>query len=106
MKEIRVYKTKSGKCPYDIWFLGLDKPIQARIYKRLERIQENNFGDCKKIDNEISELRFSFGAGYRIYYTEQDNVIIILLCAGDKSSQSDDIKKARKYLEDLKERNV
>ena len=106
MKQILVYKTKNGKCPYDIWFSSLDKSIQVRVYKRLERVQEDNYGDYKKIDNDISELRFSFGAGYRIYFTEQDNIIIILLCAGDKSTQTDDIKKAKKYLQDLKERNI
>jgi putative addiction module killer protein len=50
-------------------------------------------------------LRLKFGAGYRIYYTEIDNIIIILLCGGDKSTQVKDIEKAKEYLQDLKERN-
>ena len=105
MKQILVYKTSSGKCPYDDWFYRLDKTMQARIEKRLERVEEGNYGDFKKLDSDISELRFAFGSGYRIYFTEADNIIIILLCAGDKSTQKDDIKKAKKYLEDLIERN-
>ncbi len=94
-----------GKCPYEDWFYKLDKTTQARIEKRLERIKEGNYGDFKKIDNDISEFKFSFGSGYRIYFTETNNIIVILLCAGDKSTQADDIKKAKKYLTDLIERN-
>ncbi len=105
MKQIYVYRTSTGKCPYDDWFYGLDKTTQARIEKRLERVLEGNYGDFKKIGSDISELRFAFGSGYRIYYTESNDIIIILLCAGDKSTQKDDIKKAGKYLEDLIERN-
>ena len=105
MKEIITYKTSTGKCPFDEWFYKLDKTNQARIEKRLERLQEDNFGDFKKLDSDISELRFTFGSGYRIYFTEANNIIVILLCVGDKSSQQDDIKKAKKYLKDLIERN-
>ena len=105
MKEILTYKTSKGKCPFDEWFYKLDKTTQARIEKRLERVEEGNYGDFKKLNNDISELRFTFGSGYRIYYTEANNIIVILLCAGDKSSQQDDIKKAKKYLQDLIERN-
>ena len=105
MKEILTYKTSTGKCPYETWFYKLDKNTQARIEKRLERVEEGNYGDFKKLDNDISELRFTFGSGYRIYFTEANNIIIILLCAGDKSSQTEDIKHAKKYLKDLIERN-
>ena len=105
MKEILTYKTSTGKCPFDDWFYKLDKTAQAWIEKRLERVEEGNYGDFKKPDNDISELRLAFGSGNRIYFTESNNIIIILLCAGDKSTQTEDIKKARKYLKDLFERN-
>lgn len=105
MKEILTYKTAQGKCPYEDWFCKLDRAIQVRIEKRLERVEEGNYGDFKKIDGDISELRFTFGSGYRIYFTEANDFIVILLCSGDKSTQQDDIKKARKYLNDLIERN-
>ncbi len=105
MKEILYYKTATDKCPYDNWFYKLDKTSQARIEKRLERVEEGNYGDFKKLNDDLSELRFTFGGGYRIYFTEINDIIIILLCAGNKNSQSDDIKKAKKYLDDLIERN-
>ena len=104
MVEILTYKTADNKCPFEIWLSSLDNSIKARIDKRMERISEGNFGDFKKIDGNISEFRFKFGSGYRIYFTQVENVIIILLCAGDKSTQVKDIKKAKEYLDDLEKR--
>jgi putative addiction module killer protein len=60
-------------------------------------------GDHKYLCDEISELRLDFGAGYRIYYSENNSIIILLLCGGDKSSQDRDIKKAKEYLKNYKE---
>jgi len=103
-KEIQKYKTSSDKCPYDIWLENLDKSVQARIIKRIDRVSEGNFGDCKNIGSDISELRFDFGSGYRIYFSEFGNIVVILLCGGDKSTQAKDIEKAKEYVKDLKER--
>ena len=75
-------------------------------FDRLTRIeQDDNFGDFKKIDNELSELRFNYGSGYRIYYTEVDNIVVLLLNAGDKKLQSNDILKAKEYLEIWRQNN-
>ena len=79
---------------------SLDKNTKIRVQSRLTRLLENNFGDHKKIDNEISELRFKLGAGYRIYYTEIDNIIVLLINGGDKSTQSKDILKAKSILQE------
>ena len=77
----------------------LDKPFRTRIQDRLTRFeQDDNFGDNKKIDNELFELRFNFGSGYRIYYTEINNIVVLLLNAGNKKLQSNDILKAKEYL--------
>lgn len=73
------------------------------MQSRLTRLLENNFGDCKKIDNEISELRMKFGSGYRIYYTEVDNVIVLLINGGDKSTQTKDIEKAKLILQEWRD---
>jgi len=106
MKEIRFYQHTNNKVPVVEWLKSLDKGIRIRIQDRLTRIeQDDNFGDFKKIDNEISELRFSFGSGYRIYYTEVDNVVVLLLNAGDKKLQSNDILKAKEYLEIWRQNN-
>ncbi len=60
-----------------------------------------NFGEYKKIKNtqNLYELRFDFGPGYRIYYTIQNGFIVLLLVGGDKSSQPEDIKKAQVLME-------
>lgn len=62
-------------------------------------------GDHKSIGNGIQELRLAFGPGYRVYFVEKDDIIIILLCGGDKSSQNSDIKNAMSYWQELKERS-
>ncbi len=100
--KIKIYQDRNGREPFTQWLTKLNnKQIELRIKDRLLRIVEfNNFGDCKRIDEEIYEIRFHFGSGYRVYFVYQDEQIIILLCGGDKSSQKSDIKKAKKYLRD------
>lgn len=77
--------------------------MQAKvaILRRIERVKEGNFGDYKSIGNEVSELRITVGAGYRVYYTIKEDEIVILLVAGSKSTQNKDITKAKKMLKEL-----
>ena len=78
------------------WLFKL-KDIKGKvsILRRIDRMKNGNFGDCKGLGDNISELKITVGAGYRVYYTKEDNEIIILLVGGDKSTQRDDIKKAK-----------
>ena len=100
MKKVEYYEHTNGKIPVKEWLKNFDISVRMRFYDRLLRIEENNnFGDFKNIDSEISELRFKFGSGYRIYYAEIDNIVVLLLNAGDKKRQSNDIQKAKEYLE-------
>ena len=73
-----------------------------KIIKRLERIYDDNFGDYKQISPNLYELRFFFGKGYRIYYTIQNDIVVILLQAGDKSDQQKDLAIAKSYLNNIK----
>ncbi len=95
----------NGKAPVIDWLNTLDSTMRKRVIQRILRIEEGNFGDYKKISNEISELRFSFGKGYRIYYTENRNKIILLINGGDKSTQNNDIKKAQELLNKWRSKN-
>lgn len=105
MKELLYYKTKDGKCPYKLWFDSLDFQMKARISSRLERLVDGHYGETRKLSNsELSELKFKFGKGYRIYYKDIDDVLIIFFSAGDKSNQKADIKQAEKYYKDYIER--
>ena len=83
------------------WLDGLrDRRARLRIDDRLRRLANGNAGDTKFVGDGVQELRLHFGPGYRIYYVWRDEVIIILLQGGDKSSQARDIAKARQLAKD------
>ena len=89
---------------YDKWFSALhDQTARARIATRIRRLQNGNPGDSKSVGAGVIELRIDYGPGYRVYYIKRGNVLILLLCGGDKSSQSDDIKKAKALAQSEKE---
>lgn len=104
-KILRNYITPTGKVPFLEWLNNLKDPsTRLRIRRRLDRVEQGNFGDCKPIGEGLSELKLAFGSGYRIYFAEWDDTIVILFCAGDKSSQKKDITLAKLYWQELKER--
>lgn len=103
-RELKFYRTPTGRSPFSEWYDSIqDLNLQSRIDKRLERVANGNFGDCRSVGEGVSELRFHFGPGYRIYFGEVDNTIVLLLCAGDKSSQTRDIRRAKDYWLQYKE---
>lgn len=107
MKEVEFYTTQDGKCPYIEWSNTLSMNYRARIDMRIRRMTEGNFGDCKRLQNSrLSELRLNFGKGYRVYYRELDNVIILIIAGSDKSDQKRVIKQADKYLDDYLNRSI
>ncbi|MGQ3888275.1 type II toxin-antitoxin system RelE/ParE family toxin [Legionella sp. CNM-1927-20] len=96
--------------PFVDWINSIkDATTRHRIRRRLDRVELGHYGEYKVLGEGVCELKLDFGPGpgygYRIYFAEQDNVIIILLCGGDKSSQSKDIQKAKTYWRELLERN-
>lgn len=104
-KELAIYVTQNGKRPFIEWLESLkDKTIRYRIKERLDRVSLGNLGDHKSVGNGVSELRLKFGSGYRIYYGEDGDSIILLLSGGDKDTQSKDIKKAQQYWQDYLKR--
>ena len=100
--KIVYYQTKSGRSPFYEWLKKLDEKTKERVNERLFRLICGNFGDYKNLGDEIFELRLHFNSGYRIYFGKENNKIIILLNAGNKSSQSRDIKQAKEFWEDFK----
>ena len=103
MKEIKFFKLENGKEPVKEWLLKLDTSVRVKVIKRIERMYDDNFGDYKQISSNLFELRLQFGKGYRIYYTIENNVIVLLLNAGDKSKQQKDIEVAKTYLKIYKD---
>lgn len=81
-----------------------DRKSRAIIRTRINRIRLGNLGDCKSVGRGVSELRINFAAGYRVYFAQPGNTVIILLHGGDKSSQQKDIKQVKLYWQDYKER--
>jgi putative addiction module killer protein len=104
-KQINLYLTREGISPFTNWLESLkDKTMRYRIQERLDRLALGNFGDHKSVGKGVFELKFMFGSGYRVYYGEESDKIILLLCGGDKSSQKKDIKKAHEFWRDYQER--
>ena len=80
---------------YQEWVTGLaDKMVRARIAARIDRLQQGNPGDVASVGESVSELRLHFGSGWRVYFTERNGAIIILLAGGTKGTQKHDIKLA------------
>jgi putative addiction module killer protein len=103
-KRIIVYKDKGGNEPFTTWLDNLrDLDGKRRIAARITRLQSGLYGDCEPVGEGVSELRMFFGPGYRVYFGEGENDIVILLCGGDKSTQKKDIKTAKEYWQEYKE---
>lgn len=97
-KTIIIYKNSAGREPFTDWLNSLRDPsARRRILKRLRRLEQGNYGDFKPVGGGVKELRYFFGAGYRVYFAEDGNTIVVLLCGGDKDSQTRDIQQAQAY---------
>ena len=84
------------------WLDGLaDATARSRIAKRLARIELGLMGDIRSVGGGVSEVRVDHGPGYRVYFTRRRQVVIVLLCGGDKGSQDRDIAKAQSMVLDL-----
>lgn len=103
MYSIRKYECTDGRIPIDDWIRDIKSPVyKARLLKRLNKVQLGNLGDWANVGDGVFELREHFGKGYRIYYGIEKQTVILLLCAGDKFSQTKDIKLAKQYWQDFK----
>lgn len=79
-----------------VWLNGLrDARAVAKIAIRIKRLADGNFGDVAPVGDGVSELRIHYGPGYRVYLVQRGEVVVILLCGGDKSTQARDIAVAR-----------
>ena len=97
IKKVRYFVTENGKSPFEDWLNGLDNLVQAIIVRFIQRAAK---GEAKKsirtLRGGIFEIKIPYGPGYRIYFAEDGNDLIILLIGGDKKTQSRDIEKAKK----------
>lgn len=84
------------------WLDGLrDRTARVRIATRIRRMETGNPGDIKAVGEGVSEMRITYGPGYRVYFVQDGETVVILLCGGDKSSQSRDIAQAKQMAKEL-----
>jgi putative addiction module killer protein len=103
--ELVYYRDENGRSPFIEWITALrDKMAKARIAARLRQIESGNLGDAKPVGEGVTELRIDVGAGYRVYCRRHGQHWVILLCGGDKDSQTKDIARAQALWEDWKRR--
>jgi putative addiction module killer protein len=89
---------------YEKWFDSLrDRQAKARIDIRVRRLSLGNPGDAKPVGEGVSELRIDYGPGYRVYFVQRADVLIVLLAGGDKRTQDQDIRIAKQVARDLQE---
>ena len=105
INTINEYTDEKGKSPYADWLCGLrDARAKAKIIMQVDKMELGLFGDVEPIGEGLSELRVHYGPGYRVYYGKEGQQCYLLLCGGDKSTQSKDIKKAKEYWQDHRRR--
>jgi putative addiction module killer protein len=96
-----IYELRSTET-FDKWLASFkDRSVKNRLLARLARVENGNFGDFKQVGGNLYELRFFFGGGLRVYYTVREGRVVLLLAAGDKSTQAKDIEKATEILHNL-----
>ena len=78
------------------WFKGLKAVVGRKaILRRIDRVEEGNFGDHRFVGEGVWEIRIHYGPGYRVYYGEDGPKVVLLICGGDKGTQKKDIRKAQ-----------
>ena len=105
--ELRYYQTVAGEQPFVEWLRGLkDRQARTRIEARIARVAVGNFGDTEPVGEGVLELRIDWGPGYRVYFARLGQVVVLLLCGGDKRTQQKDIDRAKAYFEDYRARTA
>jgi putative addiction module killer protein len=102
-RQVVIYSDQNGKAPYWHWVHSLDKVERGRVQIRIRKISLGNFGDHHGVGDGVSELRFHFGSGLRVYYGERGRTVVILT-GGDKDTQAKDIDRAKEYWRDYNAR--
>lgn len=84
------------------WVNGLrDRPTRIRLRRRLGKAMRGNLGDVKPVGDGLWEMREFFGPGWRMYYVQRGELVIMMLGGGDKSSQTSDIQAAKAIAKEL-----
>lgn len=102
-KEIVAFRAKDGQVQFEEWLDDLDdKRAVARVLARLARVRQGNLGDWKPVGEGVSELRVDYGPGYRVYFGQKGQTLVVLLCGGDKRTQDRGIRLAKQFWQEYK----
>ena len=98
MFDLLDYQMADGRDPFKEWLANLaDRQARARVAVRVQRMAAGNFGEHKPLSDGVWELRIDHGPGYRVYYAQAGQRVLLLLIGGDKRRQQADIETAVRY---------
>jgi putative addiction module killer protein len=103
MPEIRYYVASDGKQPFAAWFADLEAAARAKVTRAIVRLEHGNFSNVKSVGEGVFEYRIDFGPGYRVYFGQDGQTLVILLTGGTKKRQQRDIDAAHTYWQDYKQ---
>lgn len=103
---IRSFVERNGRVPFQEWLDALDRQAQAKIDVALYRLAQGNRSHVKGVGSGVAELKADFGPGYRIYFGQDGAALVILLAAGTKKRQSEDILTAKSRWAEYKTRKT
>ena len=103
MPEIRYYVASEDRQPFAKWFTDLDAVARAKVTRAVVRLEQGNFSNVKSVGEGVFEFRIDFGPGYRVYFGQDGQTLVILLTGGTKKRQRRDIDEAHAYWRDYKE---
>lgn len=101
--EIRYFVAADGREPFARWFADLDAVARAKVTRAVVRLEQGNFSNVKSVGEGVFEYRIDFGPGYRIYFGQERQTLVILLTGGTKKRQQRDIDAAHACWQDYKQ---
>jgi len=104
--DVREYIDSAGRSPFTKWLRALNVQAAAKVATALERIADGNLSNVKTVGNGVLEYKVDFGPGYRIYFGRDGDQLVILLAGGTKKRQQEDIRQAKAYWEDYRNRKT
>jgi putative addiction module killer protein len=103
MPEIRYYVAANGQQLFAKWFAEVESVARAKITRAIVRLEQGNFSNVKSVGEGVFEYRIDFGPGYRVYFGQDGQTLVILLTGGTKKRQQRDIAEAHAYWQDYKQ---
>ena len=104
MITVREFRSVDGVSPFARWFAGLNTPAALKVRTAIARLEAGNLSNTKSVGPSVFEYRIDFGPGYRVYFGNDGERLVILLAGGTKKRQRNDIETARAYWADYKAR--